>query len=407
MQSQWIDSPAGSPCQVSPEIAALKEAYLAAQKVAWGLSCASSQLNSMQSPDVKDCAALIRVALQKPERERQSAIKAAQLEVIQRQVVYFSAISSFNAYAVSWTASRRSLVEALEAVLLPKEEPKSKWSASAQYLDMDLALNCNMLASLIDGCDIAINEVNKRYRFSSPTQKHAEAGFQKVFDALVAEVTTRNWIVDARLGCRARHSQDILRDIAVEKVSPADLPEEFIKCTALDAARVEFERAFNWELTSACRDFNQSTRGTFNETELSEALLSASSIESMLHVEERREEKLRTFGTAWRKIRQRVDHCQELYIKFAELLPEALAEAAAIEDVNMRRRAQTLCMFAARRLKENLKYIREADRNVGEFGMTDVNAAFARRHQALVERLKTKEIHRPTTRCREETYMGD
>lgn len=407
MYSQWIDPPASSQCVLTPEMAALKEAFLAAQKVAFGLSYASNQLSRSSSPDLNDCAAIIRAAVHKPEKEQQTALKAAQVEVFHRQLNYVCAISIFHPHAAAWKALRPSLVAALEAVVLAKQEHQSRYGSLTAPINMDFALNCALVANLIDGCDISINEMHKRNRFNRPTITLAESAFQKVFDALLAEVSSEQWMMNARLGSRARHSKDILKDHPVETVWLAEVPEEFAKCKALDEARSQFEQAFNWDLTSRCRDFNQSTRGSFNETQFSESLLAASSVDSMLHVEERRDQKLRDFGSTWRAIRSKVDNCQELFLKVAELLPQAAAEAAAIEDINLRRRAQILCMYAVRRLKENLPYLREADRNVGDFPKIDVNAAFGRSHQALVERFKTKDIHQPTTRCNQEEWMGE
>lgn len=97
---------------------------------------------------------------------------------------------------------------------------------------------------------------------------------------------------------------------------------------------------------------------------------------------------------------------EALYLKVAEVLPEALAEAAAIEDEKVRRQAQNLCLFAARRLKENAKYVRECDRWVGEYTTLDTTAAFGRAQQSLVERIKSKQLQRPHNRCRPEQYLG-
>ncbi len=124
-----------------------------------------------------------------------------------------------------------------------------------------------------------------------PTQKHAEAGFQKAVDALTAEVTRQHWLMDARLACHSNYNTEILRDVPVDKVSSTDVPAEFVKCAGLDAAREAFERAFTYEATTRCRDFNESTRGSFNDTQLAESLLTASDMATMQRVEQQRDEK--------------------------------------------------------------------------------------------------------------------
>ncbi len=402
----WIERPTNSQREISPAETALRETYLAAQKVAFSLVCASNQLCRVESPDVADCAALIRVAVHKPEKERANAIKAAQLVVLHRQVDYMSTLNYYLQNAEAWQTIRPTLVAQLEAVAIPNAEPLQRLNQEV-HIDTDLGLNCQAVADLIEECDIAINEANKRH-YSRPTQKHAEAGFQKAVDALTAEVTRQHWLMDARMACHSNHNTEILRDVPVDKVSSTDLPAEYGKCAALDAAREAFERAFTYEATTRCRDFNESTRGSFNDTQLAESLLAATDIAAMQRVEQQRDEKLRQYGRSWRAIRTLVDQCQALYATVAELLPEALAEANAIEDVKMRRRAQNLCLFAARRLKENLRFVRDCDRFVGSrnhnFG--DISAAVNRSHAALVERIKSKELHRPSSRCREEPYMG-
>jgi hypothetical protein len=395
--------------ETPPKEATLRDTYQAAQKIAYQLVCASSQLLRVDSPDITDCAALIREALHKPEKDRVRAVKAAELTVLCRQMDYISALAYYLEYAEAWQTMRPTLVAQLEAVAVTEEQPKPHFGPSSPaYLDADLCLNCEAVAALIDECDIAINEANRR-RYSSPTQKHAEAGFQKVFDALVAEVTAQNWIFNARMAPRSGHSYDILRDVAVDKVSSTHVPARFVNLNALDVAREEFERAGSWENNRRCREFNQYTRGTFNETQLSESLLAATGdMSSLLYIEEQRDAKLRAWGRSWREVRRLVDHTQACFIKVAELLPAAVAEAAAIEDEQMRRRAQHVCLFAARRLKENIKFVREVDSAVGDrdHNHRDVSAAANRSHALLVARIKSKEIHRPSTKVREEPYYG-
>jgi len=400
----WIESPANSQREISPAESALKETFTAAQKIAYSLVCASNQLCRLESPDVTDCAALIRVAFHKPEKEKANAVKAAQLEVLHRQVNYISTRAYYAQHAEEWQTIRPILVAQLEAVAIPQAEQNPRHDTR---VDTDLCLNCQAVVDLIEGCDIAVNEANRRH-YSRPTQKHAETAFQKAIEALTSEVTDRSFLMNVRLGVHSRHSSEILRDAPVDKVSSTDLPAEYVKCAALNAAREAFERAFTWDNTTRCRDFNETTRGTFNDTQMSESLLAASDLAAMQRIEERRDEKLREYGRNWRAMRSLVDTFQTLYVKVAELLAEALAEAAAIEDVNMRCRAQNLCLFAARRLKENLRFVRDCDRYVGDSSHNygDISAALGRSHKTLVERLKSKELQRPSNRYREEPYMG-
>lgn len=409
--TRWIEPPVNSQREPSPEETALKETFLAAQKIAYQLVCASNQMTGVESPDVTACAAIIREAVHKPEKDRANAVKAAELTVLHRQVHYVSTHAYFLQYAEAWQALRPTLVAQLEAVALPKEQPTTRFGSSASpWVDVDLCLNCEAVAALIDECDICINEANKR-QFTRPTLKAAEAAFQRVFDALVAEATDGNWIFRARMAPHANQSgsYDILRDVACDKASHTHMPPEFVACNALDAAREAFERASTWDNNQRCREFNQSTRGTFNDTQLSEEVLAAGGdVTRLLQIEERRDTKLRAWGRAWRDVRRLVDNDQACFVKVAELLPAALAEAAGIEDEKMRRRAQNVCLFAARRLKENIKFVREVDRAVGsrDDHAQDVSAAFGRSHQALVARIKSKELQRPTTRCRPEMYCG-
>jgi hypothetical protein len=406
--TRWIEPPVDSQREPSPEETALRETYLAAQKIAFQLVCASNQLTRVESPDVTACAAILREALRKPEKEKASAVKAAGLTVLHRQVDYVSTHSYYLQYAEAWLSIRPTLVAQLEAVAVRKEEPNQRPWTTPQPVSVDLCLNCQAVGSLIDECDMMMAEATKR-QFSRPTQKHAEAGFQKTFDALVAEVTGANWVFDAKLACRANHSADILRDVPVEKVSSTHLPAEYVKCGALDAAREAFERAFCYDTTTTCRDFQQTTRGTLNEPQMAESLLAAMpDLSAMTRIEEQRDAKLLAFGRSWRGVRHLVDNCQSLFITVAELLPEAVAEAAAIDDEKVRRQAQNLCLFAARRLKENLKFIRECDRQVGDRDQNyaDISVAANRVLDALVQRIKSKEIYRPSTRCREEPYLG-
>lgn len=404
----WIERPVDSRVEPSPEEAALKESYLAACKLAYQLVCASNQLCGVQNPDVTACAAIIREAVHQPEKQRASAVKAAELAVLHRQAEYVSTRTYFLQYAEAWKALRPTLVAQLEAVAVPKEEPAQSGQHHLSYIDIHLCLNCEAVADLIEGCDIAINEANRRH-YSRPTDKHAETGFQKVFDALVAEVTGHNWVANARLSCRCRHSYDILRDVAVDKVSSTHMPAQYTACNALDAARDEFEEAASWSNNQKVRDFNQETRGTFNETQMAESLLGATGdLTRMLYLEGQRDAKLCAFFRSWRGIRHQVETTFALFARVAELLPAACAEAAAIEDETLRRRAQNLCLFAARRLKENVKFMRENDRFADDrdSNFQDTSAAVSRRHQALVARIKSGEIRRPSTKVREEPYYG-
>lgn len=402
----WIDRPANY--EPSAEELALKETFQAAQKIAFSLVCASNQYSNLESPDVTVCAALLRDAVHKPEKVRANAIKAAQQVVLQRQVKYISTLAYYLQYADAWKQIRPTLVAQLEAVAVPKDEPRQPSWATTPYVDIDLCLNCESVAALIEGCDVAINDANRRHQYSRPTQKHAEAAFQKAFDALVAEVGDQFWLANTRLAfCPSRYGADILRDLPVDNVSSSHVPAQYEKCNALDAAREAFEKAFCNDTTTRCRDFNENTRGTVNDTQLAEELLTATpDVDRMQHIEERRDAKLRTFGRSWRSVRHLVNHCQALFGKVAEALPEALAEAAAIEDEKVRRQAQNLCLFAARRLKENLKYIRDCDRFVADYITTDASAAIGRGHKQLVERIKSKELQRPSNRCTEEPYCG-
>ena len=399
----WIERPVNSQREPSPEETALRETYIAVQKIAYGLLCASNQLLRVDNPDVTACAALIREAVHKPEKDRAKAVKAAELAVLHRQADYISTLAYYLQYADAWKSLRPTLVTQLEAYALPKEA-----SSASAWVDVDLCLNCEAVTALIDECDICINEATKR-RYSRPTQTHAEAGFQRVFDALLAEVTGPNWLSNARLACRANFSSDILRDVAVDNISSTHVPAEFVHCNALDAARAQFEHTSSWDNNTMCRDFNQSTRGTFNDTQMAEALLAASGdLSRMLNLEEQRDTKLRAWGRSWRAVRRVVEVNQAAFVRVAELLPAALAEAAAIQDEQMRRNAQNLCMFAARRLKENIKFVRETDRAVGDrdHNHQDVSAAVGRSHQALVARITSKQIHEPSNKLREEPYCG-
>lgn len=406
----WIERPVDSQSEPSPEETALRETYLAARKIAFGLICASNQMCRVNSPDVTACAEIIREALRKPEKERANAVKAAELDVLQLQADYISTRTYFLQYVEAWTAIRPTLVAQLEAVAVPKEEPRH----GHQYRDLthvqvDLYLNCDAVAALIEGCDIAINDATKNRQYSRPTDKHAESGFQKVFDALVAEVTGEHWRAHASLACLSRHSYDILRDVAVDKVSSTHMPAEYAACTALVAARAEFEEAASWSNNQKVREFNQETRGRLNETQMAEALLRATgNIDRMLYLEKERDAKLCAFFRAWRGIRHQVETTRNLFVRVAELLPAACAEAAAIEDEALRRRAQNLCLFAARRLKENLKFLRENDRFSGDQNRNfkDTSVAIGRDHQALVARLRSGELRRPSTKVTPEPYLG-
>lgn len=407
----WIDRPAHWQNEPSAEELALKETFLAAQKIAFSLVCASNQMTRLESPEVTACAAVLREAVHKPEKNRATAIKAAEQAIVQRQIDFISTLAYYQPYADAWKNIRPTLVAQLEAVALMAVPEKVAYVGQTPHVDADLALNCEAVAGLIEECDIAVNEASKRpYMWGRPTEHAAEAAFQKLFDALVAEVTGEHWVFNARRACHSSNTHEgILRDLQVEKISSSHVPAEFEKLNALDAAREAFEQAFCYNTTTTCRDFQQNTRGTVNDTHFSEQLLAASpDVAAMQRVEERRDTKLRGFGRSWRSVRRLVDHCQFLFIKVAEALPEALAEAAAIKDEKVRRQAQNLCLFAARRLQENIKYICECDRWIGDHtsNFADVSAAVSRGHLALVERIKSKEIHRPSNRCREEPYMG-
>jgi hypothetical protein len=406
-KSTWIEFASNSRrLEISSKVEALRDCFTAAENIGFHLLCASNQLLRAESPDVTACAAVVRNAVHKPEKERANAIKAAAEAVLQRQVNYVSTLAYYQQHKDAWQIIRQTLVELLEAVVTPPAQSDAR--EASHHLDMDLSLNCAAVVSLIDNSDICINEVNKR-RYNQPTEKHAQASFQKVFDMLANEVAGPNWVWNARMACDSTSSTDFLRDIPVETISSTDVPAEFAKCHVLDAARVKFELAFNHDLNMKCRDFRQDTRGTVNDTQMAESLLAAMpDVSEMLRIEERRDNKLRTYGRIWRTTRSMVDAVNVLFGDLAELLPGAVAEAAAIEDETMRRLAQNLCLFAARRLKENLKYVRECNRFVSnqEPNSSDIATAIARSHQALVDRIKSKQIQRPTSRCREEPYLG-
>jgi hypothetical protein len=348
----------------------------------------------------------VREAVHKPEKERANAVKAAEATVLRRQVNYISTLLYYQQHSEAWKSIRPILVAQLEALVVPPKEPGSR--GTSQYPGLDLSLNCESVVNLIDNADIAINEATKR-RYNQPTEKHAQAAFQRVFDALAAEVASPHWSSHVRLSFDGSFGTDILVNIPVEKISSTDLPPEFTRCCALDAARAAFEQVFNYNLTSSCRDFRQETRGSFNDTQMSESLLAAMpNMSAMIAIEEQRDAKLRSYARSWRSIRSLIETSQVLFGNVAELLPEAIAEAATIEDEMMRRRAQNLCLFAARRLKENLKYVRECNRFVADRdpNRADINAALDRGHQALVARITSKQMNYPTNRCREEVFMG-
>ena len=391
--------------KVTPEEVALRETYGVAQKIGFQLLCASNQLLGVESPDVTACAAVVREAIHKPEKDRANAVKAAEAAVLGRQVNYISTLLYYQQHLEEWRKVRPILVAQLEAVVAPPKEAGSH--GSSHHIGLDLSLNCESVVNLIDASDIAINEATKRH--SQPTQKHAQAAFQKVFDALAAEVSDPHWISHVRLSWDASFGKDIFCDIPVDKISSTDVSPELVKCCALDATRGAFEHVFNYNLTSSCRDFRQETRGSFNDTQLSESLLAAMpNVSAMIRIEENRDIQLRAYARKWRSLRSLIETAQMLFGNVAELLPEAIAEAAAIEDETMRRRAQNLCLFAARRLKENLKFVRECNRFVSDrdSNRIDIHAAVDRGHQALVDRITSKKLNYPTTRCREEAYMG-
>lgn len=404
--SDWIEAPSGSYSRkMSAAEESLRDCYLYAQQTGYQLLCASNQLLRVLSPDVTACAALVRTALHKPEKERASAIKAAKAAILRRQVDYVSARTYYQQHKLAWEAIRPQLVELLKAVVIPSQETNR---ATAHIVNADIGLNCQAVANLIDESDIAINEAAKR-RYNQPTEKHAVAGFQQVFDALRAEVTESHWVTNARLSCVASYSTEILRDLPVEEISSTEVPTGFAYCSALYAARLEFERMFSYDLTSRCRDFRQTTRGTVNDTQLSETLLAAlPDVATMMKIEQRRDEQLRKYGRTWRSIRSKVETSIERFRDVAELLPAAIAEASEIEDETIRLQAQNLCLFAARRLKENLRFIRECDRFVPEReqNVQDINDAIHRSQLELVERLSSGQMNNPTTSCREESYPG-
>jgi len=430
--THWIERRVNSQLELSPEETALRATYLAAQKIAFSLVCASNQFAGVNSPDVTACATIVREAVNKPEKDRANAIKAAALAVLDRQTDFISTRLHYLQHAGAWESIRPTLVAQLEAVAISKEEPiykvygvppyvdvdlcLNKWSFGPlslckfvpPYVDVDLCLNCEAVAALIDQCDLAVVEATQ-HQYSRATQKYAEVGFQKVFDALAAEVAGQNWIFNARCASRDKYSADILGEARVEKVSSTELPAEYLKCCALVTAREEFERVFCYHTSTSCRTFHLNGLHAFNDSQLSESLLAAMpDVPVMQRIEHERDTKLRIHGRNWRAHRDLVDRCHALFVKVAELLPEAVTEAAAIDDEKMRRRAQNLCLFAARRLKENQKYIRECDLLIGyrDNHSQDVSGAVGRGHQALVERIRSKEIYRPSSRCREQPYWG-
>ena len=405
--SNWIERPGDSRVETSPEETALRETYLAACKIAFGLGCALETANT-ESPDVVDCAALLREAVRKPEKERDNAVKAAKLAVQSRQAVYIARRTGFLLSYEAWRKLRPTLVAQLEAVAVPKEEPRFGGQQHLHYGDVDLYLNCENVAALIESCDIAVNEWNRR-RYSRPTDKHAEAGFQAVFDALVAECTAPSWMGNARLTCYSRHSYTILDTVACDKIAPTYVAADLPACNALEAARAAFEEAASWANNQKVRDFNQETRGTFNDVQMAESLLDASGdLSRLVSLENQRDEKMLKFWLSWRAIRHQVESEFAVFERVAELLPAACAEAAAIEDENLRRQAQVICLFAARRMKENIKFLRENDRFSGERDVhfNDTSAVVARRRQALIARLKSGELRTPSTKVREVPDYG-
>ena len=405
--SIWVEVPfSARHRKISPELETLRDTFHVAEKIAFQLLCASNQLQGLESPEVTACAAVFREAVHKPEKDRANAIKAAEAAVLKRRVNYVSAVVDYQQHMEEWQNIRSTLVTQLEAVITPTTEPG--FAGIPRYVDIDLMLNCEAVADLIEKSDISVNEARAR-RYHQPTEKYAQAGFQAVFDALAAEVAGPRWLGEVRFSFNAGSNTEILRDIFLEKIYSSSVPTEFAKCSALDSARVDFERIFNHDLTMRCREFRQETTGTVNDTQLSERLLAAvPDVSAMMRIEEQRDARLRKYGLAWRWNRSLIEAAIVLFVKVAELLPEAIAEAAAIEDETMRRRAQNLCLFAASRLKSNLGYVRDCSRFVPDHVPNNlgISAAVGRSHKALVERIASKQLRTPSGKCRLEPYLG-
>jgi hypothetical protein len=389
----WIECPPNFEQRtISAEEKALRETYGLAQTIGFQLLCASTLLRQVKSPDVKACDAVLRLAFHKPEKERANALQGAQESISKRQVDYISTLAHYLEHRAAWQNIQPTLVAQLKAVLAPASEGGS---ATGSRLSLDLQLNCLTVANLIDECDTCVYEMSK-HCYNQPTDELAKASFQKVIDALAAEVSDKGWMSNF---WRALHhpgsSTDILCNISSDHVAQTSVPVEFEKCYAMNAALEQFSQIFAYGLTTECEAFDKEIRGKFND-ETSESLLAVMpNLTAMAQVEQRRDNKLLAYGRALLSLRSKFEASERLFKTVARLLPEAIAEAQAIQDETMRRRAQNLCLFAARNLKVYLKYVSECMRifPVNDPLYLDLYAALDRGHQAVTRRFGSKRTH--------------
>lgn len=395
----WIERLKGR-LQTPPEEESLRQAYLGAQKLAFELVCICNELVTLHPPDVTECASLVREALNRPERERDTAIQIAGTTVRIRQVHYYSTITRFKQIRDTWNSIRLDLVEKLEAVAAPNQNPHAL--PSHRQVDVEVTLNCQAVAALIDQCDRMLEAASQRRR-DERSHVLAKTSWQNVFETLAAEVAGEHWLGTARLACHAAFQAEVLRKVPVDRVTLTRVPEDYVSCRNVDAAREAFEKTFDSNATTNCRTFHRYKSDLFNDALLSERLLSAvPDTVAMQRIEEERDSKLGTYWRKWHTVREQVENCQEMFVKVAELLPAAVAEAQSIQNVRIRRQAQNLCMFSARRLKENQALIKAFDRQVGErHAQPDIADMASRSHYALLERIRTKSLRCPTYRRRE------
>ncbi|HEY9774320.1 MAG TPA: hypothetical protein V6C81_11015 [Planktothrix sp.] len=384
----WIERSALYGGEPSAEEQALKETYQRAEKVAYNLLCYSIQLGRTPSIDVKDCAAEIRNAVHGPEKARTLNIRESEKKIWAWQIDYVSVVTAFKQHQQEWDVLRRQLVEQVSQLVNSRET-----------MPTELAYNCQSVVSLIEEGDFSVAEVAYK-QHSGNSLKLAHEAFQKLADALAADLEKDTWRLHSLTG-----GDELWRDLPLNQVSSTTVPEQFTHCVALDAARAAFESING--LVSDCRDFQENARGGFNDTQFSERLLKATGdVDAMKQIEAERDGKLRAYGRARLVMRRRIESVINQYQQVFKLLPAALAEAAAIEDQQLRLRAQNLCLFAARRLKENQKFVRQCDNRVPDRDAIeqDIAAAVRRSHEVLVTRVQSKSLNYPNTRRRPDPY---
>jgi hypothetical protein len=389
----WIERPVDPPTEIAPEEAALRETFLAASKIGWELQCAGNSIEHSDSPEVTACAAVARAALQKPENQRAHAAKEAELKIRQRLVSSVSRVTSYREQLEAWDAILPTLVSQLEAVAIPNDEAKRR----RQSDDVNLLLNCQAVATLIDECQAVIDKAIRKDR--SPA--HAEKAFQKAFDDLVAEVTEPTWLRKAAYSCHSYSDTNIFDGIPLDGIFMTRVPAELVACSALFDAQAAFRQEYGYDTHRMCRDFQENTRGTFQDSHLSERLLAAMpDVAAMQRVEAERDRKLCGFERNRRSILNRVEKGQALFRKTVELFPAAVAEVAGIKDELMRKRAQNLCLFTAHTLRSEQTYIRECEHWVGfNSGHRDIVASAQHEQAVLIDRLKNKRFPRQHGRC--------